>query len=74
MISIMGGATVGQWGQTVPTGKRLWGQNYVFAPTENQQVLNEEYLCTKTLSPPDQNWPVVLILSMGGAFRKKLVG
>ena len=38
-----GGATVGQWGQTAPTGKRLWGQSYVFAPTENQQVLNEEY-------------------------------
>ena len=24
----------GQWGQTAPTGKRQWGQNYVFAPTK----------------------------------------
>ena len=30
--------------QTAPTGMRLWGQNYIFAPTENQQVLNEECL------------------------------
>ena len=36
-----GGATVGQWGQTAPTGMRLWGQNYLFAPTENQQILKE---------------------------------
>ena len=26
---------------------RLCGQNYVFAPTENQQVLNEECLFTQ---------------------------
>ena len=25
----------------------LWGQNCLFAPTENQQVLNEEYLLTQ---------------------------
>ena len=53
VLGAKGGATVGQWGQTAPTGKRLWGQNYAFAPTENQQVLNEEYLCTKKLSSPD---------------------
>ena len=29
------------------TGMRLWGQNYVFSPTENQQALNEEYLFTQ---------------------------
>ena len=46
-VSDKGGATVGQWGQTAPTGMRLWGQNYVFAPTENQQVLNEECLFTQ---------------------------
>ena len=47
VVMTKGGATVGQWGQTAPTGMRLWGQNYVFAPTENQQVLNEECLFTQ---------------------------
>ena len=31
--SLKGGATVGQWGQTAPTGKRLWGQNWKSAGT-----------------------------------------
>ena len=31
-VSAMGGATVEQWGQLVPTEMRLWGQNYVIAP------------------------------------------
>ena len=38
-LTVKGGATVGQWGQTAPIGMRLWGQNYLFAPTENQQIL-----------------------------------
>ena len=28
-VAVMGGATVGQWGQLAPTKMRLWGQNYV---------------------------------------------
>ena len=39
----MGGATVGQWGQLVPTEMRLWGQNYVIAPTEVQRARSERY-------------------------------
>ena len=43
---------IGEFEAEGPTGKRLWGQNYVFAPTENQRVVNEECLCTlKNVTP-----------------------
>ena len=39
----MGGATIGQWGQLAPTEMRLWGQNYVIAPTEIRRARSERY-------------------------------
>ena len=39
----MGGANVGQWGQLTPTEMRLWGQNYVIAPTEIRRARSERY-------------------------------
>ena len=43
MAPLMGGATVGQWGQLAPTEMRLWGQNYVIAPTEIRRARSERY-------------------------------
>ena len=39
----MGGATVGQWGPLGPTDIRLWGQNYVIAPTEIRRTRSERH-------------------------------
>ena len=33
----------GQWGQLSPTAMRLWGQNYVIAPTEIRRERSERY-------------------------------
>ena len=38
----MGGATVGR-GQLAPTEMRLWGQNYVIAPTEFCRSRSKRY-------------------------------
>ena len=46
----MGGATVEQWGQLAPTEIRLWGQNYVIAPTEIRRARSERY--KKEILPP----------------------
>ena len=40
---LMGGVTVGQWGQLAPTEMRLWGQNYVIAPTELRRARSARY-------------------------------
>ena len=43
LVPSMGGATVGQWGQLAPTEMRLWGPNYVIAPTEIRRARSERY-------------------------------
>ena len=57
---IMGGATVGQWGQLAPTEMKLWGQSYVFAPTEIRRAHSGEHKCSKTARSID-------LTSLGGS-------
>ena len=48
----MDGATVGQCGQLATTEIRLWGQNYVIAPTEIQRGYAVHDINRKYYPPP----------------------
>ena len=51
----MDDATVGQWGQLAPTEVKLWGQNYVFVPTEVWRARSEQYNYSKITTARSNN-------------------